>query len=222
MRWLKPVSTWPAFAGEIAIIVIGVLIALSAEEVVQRLNWKKQVSEARGALDSQLVESKFAALERISQSDCTARQLDRVDDLIAKNSIPEVDLSDLGSLRLWGTSTWESASASGAVAHMTPEVRDIYAGLFSFTAVIGAMNREEFDTIADLRTMERHRTLTETSTDRLSRDVSRLRSYNRILTLAARQWLDGAEPLRLQLSEDALRELEKPRRCALPDERAAT
>ena len=218
MGLLKPANSWPAFVSEVAIIVIGVLIALSAEEIVQRLNWRQQVSEARGALDAQLAESQFAVLERIANSECETRRLDRLDDLIANGSLPELDLSDFGTLRLWGTSSWDAAAASGAVAHMDPELRNRYAYLFSFTDVLGAMNRQEFDAVADLRTLERHRELTETSRDRLTRDLSRLRSYNRAMALGAGQWLETAKPLRLQLPQDAREALAKPLPCKLPDE----
>lgn len=217
MGLLKPVNNWPAFAGEVAIIVIGVLIALSAEEIVQRLNWRQQVREARGALDAQLGESQASALERIANSKCDARRLDRLDDLIARGALPELDLSELGYLRLWSTSSWDAAAASGAVAHMTPEWRNRYADLFSFTAVLGEMNRKEFDLIAELRTLERHRELTETSRDRLTRTISQLRSYNRMMTLGAGQWLENAKPLRLQLPEDAKEALAQATPCKMPD-----
>ena len=220
MRWLKPVNSWPAFAGEIAIIVIGVLIALSADEVVQRLNWKQQVSQARASLDAQLADSQASALERIADRECDVRNLDRLDALIAGDKVPEMDLSGLVSLRLWGTSSWDAATASGAVAHMPPEVRNRYAELFSFTAVIGGLNRQEFESAADLGTMERHRELTETSRDRLSRELSRLRSYNRMLALGAGQWIEHAKPLHLQLTEAARKDLEEARSrpCRLPGE----
>ena len=220
MRWLKPINSWPGFVGEIAIIVIGVLIALSAEEIVQRLNWKEQVSQARASLDAQLLESQFAALERVADSKCDIRKLDRLDSLIAGKKVPEMDLSGLTSLRLWSTSSWDAASASGAVAHMDPEVRNLYADLFSMAAVLGTMNRQEFETGADLRTMERHPEPTETSRDRLSRELSRLRSYNRMMALGAGQWIANAKPLRLQLPEALSKDLERirSRPCEMPDE----
>ena len=65
---LKPIHGWRAFAGEVGIIVVGVLIALTAGEIVQTLNWRAQVSEARVAMDAQLAGSDYAALERIAST----------------------------------------------------------------------------------------------------------------------------------------------------------
>ena len=213
----KPMHGWREFAGEVGIIVVGVLIALAAEEFVQRLNWREQVREAREALDAQLAESQYAALERVARSECTNRKLDRLDELIEGDNVPEVDLSQVTGIRLWGTSSWDAASSSGAVAHMTPELRNRYANLFSFTSVLGELNREEYSAMADFRTIKKHPRLTETSRDRLSRDLAQVRSHNDLLTLGARQWLETAKPLKLQVPEEDAKNLLKKPPCRLPD-----
>src|SRR5947199_153143 len=46
----KPLHGWRALAGEVGIIVVGVLIALSAEQAVESWNWRSQAAEARSAL----------------------------------------------------------------------------------------------------------------------------------------------------------------------------
>ena len=42
----KPMHGWRDFAGEIAIIVIGVLIALGAEQVIESWTWERKVAGA--------------------------------------------------------------------------------------------------------------------------------------------------------------------------------
>lgn len=215
----KPLHGWREFAGEIAVIVIGVLIALAAEEFVQRLNWREQVREAQEALNAQLAESQYAALERVAIGECTNRQIDRLDELLEGNVFPKVDLSRLGAIRLWGTASWDAASSSGAVAHMTPELRNQYANLFSFTAVLGELNRDAYSAMADFRTIEKHPRLTETSRDRLSRNLAQMRTYNNLLTVGARQWLETAKMLKLPFTEEDARSLRNIRLagCRLPD-----
>src|SRR4051812_27371688 len=111
----KPLHGWREFAGEVGIIVIGVLIALGAEQVIETLRWKAEVREARTSLDAQLADAKFSSMERLAYQDCIRRKLDRLDDLITASDRPKIYLVRLSPIRVWGTSTWDSATASGAV-----------------------------------------------------------------------------------------------------------
>ena len=51
---LKPPNGWNAVGWELAIVTLGVLIALGAQELVQRLHWKREVNQTREALDAEL------------------------------------------------------------------------------------------------------------------------------------------------------------------------
>ena len=46
----KPLHGWRAFAGEVGTIVLGVLLALGAQELMQGLHWRSEVRETRKAL----------------------------------------------------------------------------------------------------------------------------------------------------------------------------
>ena len=50
----KPLHGWRAFAGEVGIIVLGVLIALGAEQIVEMLRWRSEVTSFRKAIDHEL------------------------------------------------------------------------------------------------------------------------------------------------------------------------
>lgn len=216
----KPLHGWRQFVGEVGIIVIGVLIALGAEQVVERMRWKVEVAEARHSLDAQLLGSKFAALERIKLHDCTARKLDRLDDLIAASNRPRISSIDLNTIRLWGTSSWQSATSSGAIAHMNSDERDLYARLFSLTDVLGGWNRQEYDLVGEVRLLDKPRTLSTGERDRLTEDIARLRNDNDIIWITAQQWLGHAKPLNLDLSSAAVARLRQVAPCVMPDETA--
>ncbi len=217
LRIPRPIHGWRQFAGEVGIIVVGVLIALGAQQMVEDRHWNNQVTEARASLDAQLIESKFASMERIEIAACTDRKLDFIDEVIAgKRPAEGLDIR-IGALRLWSISAWDSATASGAVARMPAKTRNDYASLFSFTAALGAINRTEFETAASLRTLERHPELTDVSRDRLAQGVAKMRAINRILKLGSGQWLEGAEPLGLKFSKADENELKKPQDCVMPD-----
>ena len=46
----KPLHGWREFAGEVAIIVLGVLIALGAEQLLESWRWQVRAQDARERL----------------------------------------------------------------------------------------------------------------------------------------------------------------------------
>ena len=54
IRLPTPLKGWRVFAGEVGTILLGVLLALGAQEFVQSLHWKRDVRETREALDAEL------------------------------------------------------------------------------------------------------------------------------------------------------------------------
>lgn len=215
----KPLHGWREVVGEVGIIVIGILIALSAEELVQTIHWSHMVDEAKESLTAQLQVSYFNSRERIAFQGCTERQLDRLDELLERPAIPDKLNRVNIPVRLWGTSAWDAAVSSGAAAHMTPEDRNGYATLFAFTDRMGELNAKEFDITTSLDTIYRHPKLSESTRDRLIQNVSQLRSYQRLLALGSRQWLNSARELGMNdkvLTAEDRRDLTRSR-CLLPD-----
>ena len=53
----KPLHGWREFTGEVGIIVLGVLIALGAEQAVEMLHWRSKVAEFRSAENIELSEN---------------------------------------------------------------------------------------------------------------------------------------------------------------------
>jgi len=50
----KPLHGWREFVGEVGIIVLGVLIALRAQQVVETMQTHQRIRETRAALDAEL------------------------------------------------------------------------------------------------------------------------------------------------------------------------
>jgi len=71
----KPVHDWRGFVGEIGIIVIGVLIALSAEQIVDSLRWNERVQETRAQLKGEIADDAGSAIVWLSASPCLDQQL---------------------------------------------------------------------------------------------------------------------------------------------------
>ena len=71
----RPHKGWPVFAGEVGTIVLGVLIALAAQEYVQARHWRSEVRETRQALDAELARNLAAFDYRYKNKACVAERL---------------------------------------------------------------------------------------------------------------------------------------------------
>ena len=63
----KPLHGWREFAGEVGIIVLGVLIALGAEQLIETIRSRSEVAQFRSAVDHELASDLAAYRYRIEQ-----------------------------------------------------------------------------------------------------------------------------------------------------------
>lgn len=66
----KPLHGWREFAGEVGIIVLGVLIALGAEQVVETIHERYLAGQALDHIRAELAYDSAFALERVAIGDC--------------------------------------------------------------------------------------------------------------------------------------------------------
>src|SRR5438045_9447958 len=76
----KPLHGWREFLGEVGIIVIGVLIALGAEQVIETLRWKAEAGHAVESLKAEMADHYFTASEAMIAAPCIDRQLELLED----------------------------------------------------------------------------------------------------------------------------------------------
>ena len=150
----KPLHGWREFIGEIGVIVIGVLIALAADQIVERMSWKKHVREAKEDLHGELEVDLFNAQERVRLAPCIDRRLDQLEQIIDHPPATPWKLlpgHGVTPLRIWSTSAWDSAVAADTVAHMNGRERAQYAGVYAFVHGMhpGAGARRDADLGAD-------------------------------------------------------------------------
>jgi hypothetical protein len=135
----KPLHGWRAFVGEVGIIVLGVLIALGAEQLIEAIHWRSEVSRFKRAVDVELADTVAAYRYRIQQEPCVQRRIRDLQhwqnaDRIGK---PITPTGEIGRPSLYGfqTSVWKSSSPE-IMSHLTMEDRQAYAGLYDFTGLV--------------------------------------------------------------------------------------
>src|SRR5690349_2466419 len=77
----KPLHGWRQFVGEVGIIVLGVLIALGFEQLVEQWRWNREAATARQAIANELASSAEQGAERLAVENCLR---DRIVDLAEK------------------------------------------------------------------------------------------------------------------------------------------
>ncbi len=143
----KPVHGWREFLKEVGIIVLGVAIALAGEQAVEALHWRHQVTDAREAVDKEVVDNIRGILARQQQIGCADRRLDEVrillsDQLAGRSLRPH---RALVKPTHWSkpTTAWDTAQASQAAAHMPLEVRLAYADAYDMFATYSYLDEKD-------------------------------------------------------------------------------
>ena len=80
----KPLHGWREFFSEVGIIVIGVLIALGAEQIVAELHDRSMTAETRAAIRAEIGTDLAALVRRQKYESCVERRLDDIRNLLAQ------------------------------------------------------------------------------------------------------------------------------------------
>jgi hypothetical protein len=129
----KPLHGWRALAGEVGIIVLGVLIALGAEQAVETQHWRSEARDFRKAVDHELSVDLATYEFNQLQQPCIKRRLDELQAYLDRSrSGATVDLSGKIGMPLpidTYTSVWDNKDAQ-VVDHLPVDVRLKYASLY--------------------------------------------------------------------------------------------
>ena len=129
----KPLHGWRALFGEIGIIVVGVLIALSAEQLVQALHWRAEVRDFRQAVDHELALDLGTYRYTMSVRPCVTRRLAELETWLQRSKdgrvVPLTGSIGLPAAVSQYTSVWENKDDQ-VMAHLPMAVRLQYAELY--------------------------------------------------------------------------------------------
>ena len=129
---LKPQGGWRAFAGEVGIIVLGVLIALAAQELAEDYNDRERIAQLRGAIRLELANDRARWEDMRAADRCTLQRLDAIDRwLVTAPSGARVDRGF--RLMLWNmhSSAWDTAKTNAAASKIPLDERLAVADLYS-------------------------------------------------------------------------------------------
>lgn len=135
----KPLHGWKAFLNEIMVIVIGVLIALGLEAIVEELHWRHKAEDGRKRLQLEMTANFGFAAEQAEVTPCILAQLDRLRAHLSQpgaagtpmpvDHFPDNDAVLRLPTRSWVSNTWEALLQDGTASHLT-EREQRYIGSF--------------------------------------------------------------------------------------------
>jgi hypothetical protein len=135
---LKPPHGWNAVAWELAIVTLGVIIALAAQQWAGGLDWSGKVRATRKAVRAELQEHYGWAVEYRVVYPCLAVQISQLKDrvLASGSTINPAPLFEEGGahyvVRLpskdYTTDAWDAAVSDGTIRSFEPALRRQLAG----------------------------------------------------------------------------------------------
>jgi hypothetical protein len=128
----KPLRGWREFGGEVGIIVLGVLIALGAQQVAQGIQEREDIAQLRSAFRAELADDRARWEDMRASDPCTLQRLDAIDRWAA-TAPAQARLVRPYRLMLWNmhSSAWDIAKASPAAARIPLDERLTYAELYA-------------------------------------------------------------------------------------------
>lgn len=154
----KPLHGWREFAGEVGIIVIGVLIALGAEQAIDAVHRDGLQHEARETIDGEVQQNLDAFRRRAEVQPCIDNRLREMEALIVAPASEERLPRPLwiGRPQVWTVtdSRWNAATSGARTALLSASEQASYGEIYDGLKVFAAAEDVEQLAWARLRTLE--------------------------------------------------------------------
>jgi ribosome modulation factor len=174
----KPLHGWRQFAGEVGIIVLGVLIALGAQQIVETLNERSQIRQLRAAIDNEVAYGLAAYALRTSQDRCLNSRLEELKRWLQgwRDGKAQLLKSTIGGPRSGParTSVWASRDPS-VMAHMPLDVKLAYSAIYDEFANVEVQRLDERMTWLEIAQFDNARRLDDAAMMRLQGLIFRAR-----------------------------------------------
>ena len=215
----KPLHGWREFAGEVGIIVIGVLIALGAQQLVENIHSLSEVKQTRTALDAELAYNLAAFDGRMRMEQCASNRLSEFVLILDREAHGRVALRHNFEAPLTVNlqfAVWDAAS--GEARSLIPlQAKLEYAQLYDILRHYDRYREGEKDDWAQLEDLDLSKQLSAQQVEQANATIKRLRRRDKLLPAYASFIRRSAEPLDIRPESD----IDAPAR-ALVDKNRAT
>lgn len=212
MDALKPkvAHSWGELINEIGVIVLGVLIALAAEQGVELLHWRQQVNDARQAIRGELLDDTANAFQHRAIFKCNSQALSQLRlNLLKSGPAWKGRPVHYDALALsWSTSAWRTAETSGALAHMPADETGGFARAYQVLPALTDLEARSQDDAADIDLLAYDQTLADGARGRMLAAIGRAERRNVLLAQGTRQFLNQSALIGVSLPDGAKQKLQ--------------
>jgi hypothetical protein len=186
----KPLHGWRQLAGEVGIIVVGVLIALAAEQLVEMLHWRQQVKQAQEQFRDELTAITVEAYVQVAIEQCVSEDLDQIQTRLNRPSIKWTGMGgDAQSvIRVpfrppavrWNiiAEGWNNAVATGVVNHLPYRQARTLSQAYAEAKQLVDHERAESEAAAKLSPLSADRSLSPQTQIEMLQTVNELQRIN--------------------------------------------
>lgn len=218
---LNPPNGWNAVVWELTIVVLGVVIALGAQQAVETLRWQDEVRLTEDALTLEIAESIVHASERQMVGRCLSDRLSLLIDKVRSNegpwdglpmpvqqttfSVKSVPAAYRTPNRKWSDDVWESAQNGDVFSHMG---RDRLAGFSKIYAIMDGLRKDnefEHQIFPQLLYLSFDTQLDAVARQQSLASLGRLDWLNATTLLDGKRLIDEARTMRLDFSRTSLK-----------------
>jgi hypothetical protein len=187
---------WRAFAGEVGVIVIGVLIALGAQQVAEAIHDRGEANQADAAIRAEVITNITRIRQRGFADECVDARLADIDRIV-NSAAPGGAIrqpSWIGRPPRYAieTARWDAASQSGRISLLPQDRQGKFGFLYTTLRYFYEMNNAEQLTWSHLEAISGVDRLTPDGRLAIKSDVAQARFYNSSIRQVSKLILDRA------------------------------
>lgn len=217
-----PLNGWRVFAGEVGVIVLGVLIALGAQQAVEELRWRDEVRLTEDALTIEIADSVLHASERQMVNRCLSDRLTHLIGKVSSNDGPwngdplPLPRTATGVIittpaayrtpnRPWNDDVWVATQNGGVFSHMPRERVAAFAKVYARMEGLRKMNEFEHQVFPELLYLSFDTRLDAAARHRALATLGRLDWLHGTILLDGEKLIDEVRAMRLDFSRTSLK-----------------
>ena len=190
VRIPTPLHGWRQFIGEVGVIVLGVLIALTAQQIAQSINDRGELHEAEDAMRSELRDDNLPqAFIRAAVYPCYSGQLDAIEEAVASGD--RAGFAKLATaynpvFRTWDDEAWQTALASQVLVPAGSKRVTDWSLAYIGIPILKDTSNQESDTLPSLwARLDGQGAISSDQRQRLFQVIARLRLLNQKMAVSS-------------------------------------
>lgn len=216
-QFFRPLKGWRVFAGEVGVVLLGVLLALGAQQLAEEFDRRQNRAFTEQALKDEIAFSAGYAFERLVIEPCLKSRLRELNEKLAANANPwRGTPAQLGKVQVagtrafpavyrtpsreWPTNAWTTATASGVLLHMDRARVAQFGDIYSQIRNLGDAQDAEETIAPNLSFLASDQRLEPATRVAAQTVLAQLDTHNEMIVTIAHQMLDAVRALRLGYS----------------------